>query len=88
MKRGHFDSRAIFDGTSTNLLNSLADGDLGVDWLYSDNDVVFFERIEVFVEKSINENDISRVNCRLHRGPSDSGGGQRSASSADSSVHF
>jgi hypothetical protein len=59
VKRGHLDSWTIFDRTSTNLLNSLADGDFWVDWLHGNDNVVFFERIEVLIEKSIDEDDIS-----------------------------
>ena len=68
MKKRHRNTWTICDCSSTNLLYSLTNSDLRVDRLHSDYYIIFLEGTEVFVEESINEDDISWVNGWLHGG--------------------
>jgi len=69
VKRRHFYSWTRFNCTALYFLDPFTYGDFRVDWLHRYDNIVFFERIEVLVEKSINEDDISRMDGGLHGGP-------------------
>ena len=66
VKRRDANPGTIWNSTTSNFFNSFTYGDFRVDRLHGYHNIVFFKRIEVLVEESINEDDISRVNGGFH----------------------